>query len=130
MGLYYRLRPDHTIEPCSMMEMSAQERRVALTRVGFVEVSTVFLMIDHNFYQEGDPILFETMLIPFDIDYQERYRTWDEALIGHDKACRAAWLFQWEGFVYELKAWTRICIRLISSQWSRLRQSWDSWRSE
>ena len=37
------------------------ERRVKLTHVlGLVRVSTVFLALDHSFY-DGPPILFETM---------------------------------------------------------------------
>jgi len=58
-------------------------------------VSTVFLGIDHNFETTdgSDPILFETMV--FDNTdaktmyrdlYQDRYRTWEQAKIGHRKA--------------------------------------------
>lgn len=63
-------------------------------RVGYdtledgVIVSTVFLVLDHNFY-EGPPILFETMVFngPYD-QTQVRYETWDEAVAGHAATLR------------------------------------------
>ena len=60
------------------------DRTVAKTRVGEVEVSTVFLQFDHNFSDEGPPVLFETMVFGGEHDeLQERYCTWDEAEAGH-----------------------------------------------
>ena len=58
-------------------------------------ISTVFLGVDHNFdiTDGSDPILFETMIFDntdaqtmFRDLYQDRYRTWDEAKVGHRKA--------------------------------------------
>lgn len=65
--------------------MEKGDRRVANDLVApGVEVSTVFLGLDHNYFDKGPPILFETMV--FD-DYeggeQWRYCTWDEAVAGH-----------------------------------------------
>lgn len=62
------------------------ERHVAFTVVApGVEVSTVFLGLDHNYSDEGPPILWETMV--FD-DYgggdQYRYSSYAEALEGHN----------------------------------------------
>jgi hypothetical protein len=62
------------------------ERRVAFTVVApGIEVSTVFLGLDHRFIGDGPPIVFETMV--FD-DYEAgdcyRYATWDEAALGHE----------------------------------------------
>lgn len=67
-------------------------RRVAIDEV-FVEdygitvvISTVFLVIDHNYSPKGEPILFETMI--FNNGQPEslnRYHTWNEALKGHGK---------------------------------------------
>lgn len=49
-------------------------------------VSTVFLGLDHNF-SIGLPILFETMVFGGKHDsYQERYSTWEEAELGHQRA--------------------------------------------
>lgn len=53
-----------------------------------IMVSTVFLGIDHSF-DDGDPILFETMIFGGKHnEYQERYTTWDDAIKGHSRACQ------------------------------------------
>lgn len=47
-------------------------------------VSTVFLGIDHNFFGDGPPLVFETMVFGGKHDQaQERYSTWNEAEAGH-----------------------------------------------
>lgn len=49
-----------------------------------INVSTVFLGIDHSFEETGDPILFETMIFGGHLsEYQKRYCTWDESEAGH-----------------------------------------------
>ena len=55
-----------------------------------VQVSTVFLGLDHSF--GGDtPLLFETMILGGKHDqYQERYATWEEAEKGHKRAVKLA----------------------------------------
>lgn len=59
------------------------ERHVAKDSVNEVEISTVFLGLDHGF-GESQPVLFETMVFGGDLDQeQERYHTWDEAEAGH-----------------------------------------------
>lgn len=62
--------------------MTEQDRRVALAKLGGgVEVSTVFLGIDHNFGFDVAPILFETMIFGGDHDQQmDRYSTETEAI--------------------------------------------------
>jgi hypothetical protein len=93
--------------PCSMEEWAAgsqygtQEWTVGKTEVGPLDVSTVFLGLDHSFSIEPDApaILFETMVFggepkivlgreitPDFKGYQERYATWEEAEAGHAKA--------------------------------------------
>ena len=57
------------------------DRVVAKTTVRNLEVSTVFLGIDHSF-GGSVPILFETMIFGGE-NYQERYATWEEAEAGH-----------------------------------------------
>jgi hypothetical protein len=48
-----------------------------------VEVSTVFLGLDHN-WGDGAPILWETLVFGGESDgYMERYSSWDEAVRGH-----------------------------------------------
>jgi hypothetical protein len=47
-----------------------------------VEVSTVFLMMDHGW--SDVPVLFETMVFGGPLDgYMRRYHTHDEAMEGH-----------------------------------------------
>lgn len=60
---------------------------VAKTQVSAeVEVSTVFLGLDHQ-WGSGPPLLFETMIFggPHD-EMQWRYTTWAEAQAGHNAA--------------------------------------------
>lgn len=69
---------------------SAPKRRVALTKVGPYEVSTVLLCIDHNFSSDTRPVIFETMVFcddEKDPNYQdmERYCTKEAALKGHNE---------------------------------------------
>lgn len=63
-----------------------QNRIVAQTVVCCQEVSKVFIGIDHRFFDEGPPVLFETMVFgkgPHEGE-QRRYSTWDEAVTGHE----------------------------------------------
>jgi hypothetical protein len=71
-------------------------RHVALSIQGDVNVSTVFLGLDHSF-GHGPPVLFETMVFRGEMpsvsgttiklaargELLERYSTWDEAAEGH-----------------------------------------------
>lgn len=59
-------------------------RRIKHTKINGTLVSTVFLVLDHNFEKKDDPILFETMTFP-DQDICRRYRTFEEAVKGHDQ---------------------------------------------
>jgi hypothetical protein len=76
------------------------DRTVARTRIGPIEISTVFLGLDHGFRDRVQ--LFETMcfgakdrivkigkrarLMRSDLEYQDRYETWGEAKKGHQRA--------------------------------------------
>jgi len=49
-----------------------------------VEVSTVFLGMDHGFDKNDKPILFETMVFGGELDeYMYRYSSWEDAENGH-----------------------------------------------
>jgi hypothetical protein len=65
--------------------MMEGERHVAFDEVApGVEVSTVFLGVDHNFSGRGPPLLFETMVFSEDDGGEtHRYSTWQEAEDGH-----------------------------------------------
>lgn len=54
---------------------------------GDIEVSTVFLAIDHS-HVGKKPILYETMVFGADDDHCERYYTKEEALEGHARICK------------------------------------------
>jgi hypothetical protein len=101
----------HTPVPCySMSEwgqfLASNERIVARTGNDTKWVSTVFLGIDHR-YWNGPPLVFESMAfvdegktiddlhggrtwVPTSLDC-ERYSSWDDAEIGH-KAMVRKWL--------------------------------------
>lgn len=55
-------------------------------------VSTIFLGTDHSFGDGGPPVLWETMVfgLPGDDPPQWRYRSSEDALEGHERACRFA----------------------------------------
>jgi hypothetical protein len=88
-GGRYILDADHNLIPClDLMTWArwyedAPERWVARTALpnGHV-VSTIFLGLDHNFFGEGPPVVFESMVFPT-CDHLTRYCTWAEAEAGH-----------------------------------------------
>ena len=60
------------------------DRTVAKTKIGEIEVSTVFLGLDHSFSDNGPPLLFETMVFKGPLDgEQERCSTWEQAKVQH-----------------------------------------------
>ena len=60
--------------------------RVAHTTFDKVRVSTVFLGLDHNMREGGDPILFESMIFGGPLDQeQQRYSSYAEAERGHQE---------------------------------------------
>ena len=65
------------------------DRVVKSDYIGDIHISTVFLGLDHGapFRNEGRPLIFETIIFGGDNDqYQDRYSTYREAEIGHQKA--------------------------------------------
>lgn len=72
--------------------MENGDRHVALTKLGEdVRVSTVFLGLDHSFSDEGEPVLWETMIFGGEHDqYQKRYTSEADALDGHNWAVTLA----------------------------------------
>lgn len=62
-----------------------QDRVVAFDKIGDLRVSTVFLGLNHQFF-EGPPLWFETMVFSPELEGNEplwRYSTWEEAETGH-----------------------------------------------
>ncbi len=83
--------PTNDIEAWSDMLSDYEKREVACTKIDDVTVSTVFLGLDHSFFFNGPPLIFETMIFGGEYDgHTDRYSTWEEAEQGHHKACRLA----------------------------------------
>lgn len=87
--MYYKLI-DHIPVKISIQEWArgdVEDFRVGLTTLDTdEEVSTVFLGLDHNWTNQGPPLLFETMIFGGKYDqYQIRYSTWEQAETGHNR---------------------------------------------
>jgi hypothetical protein len=95
---WYILNKKHEIVPtdsltatrwlCPDADGKNDNRRVAYTKIGDVQISTVFLGLDHSF-DDGPPLVFETMI--FGGEHNEgqwRYHAWQEALEGHEAAIK------------------------------------------
>lgn len=85
---HYILDGKEPVEVSDIMTWATQfetaGRIVKKTTLGEVEVSTVFLGLDHQ-WGDGPPLLFETMVFGGEHDQEQwRYSTWDEAVAGHD----------------------------------------------
>lgn len=109
-------------KPITFEEWGAQlkeGRRVALTHVDtpdgrHILVSTVWLGLDHNFGDDGPPLIFETMTFDQTGDDPEdpergawediearRYPTLEAALNGHEEVTRWVQQFGYEPVVQE-----------------------------
>ena len=89
---------DNVLEWAQWFESAGEKRRVAITVVRDVTVSTVFLGLDHSFGM-GEPLIYETMVFENKISEEEgrkfrktvdedglfnRYTTREEAVKGHN----------------------------------------------
>lgn len=102
MTLWYNL--DHqeiTVQEAEELLGDHEARRVGFTEIGPYVVSTVFLVLDHQ-YGEGPPVLYETMVFSasamnpdaedpdpellLELDCS-RYCTLEEAQAGHEGMC-------------------------------------------
>ena len=88
---YFILNEDKTVtsvgnatEWAAFLESDSDGRRVDRTEVtDDIEVSTVFLGLNHQF-GDGPPLLFETLVFGGKLDGEMcRYSTWDQAVSGH-----------------------------------------------
>lgn len=79
---------DNLIVWAKWIENNSNKRRVALTKIGDAEISTVFLGLDHSF-GVGPRLLFETMVFGGELaEETNRYSTWREAEQGHKAICQ------------------------------------------
>lgn len=100
MSLYYLLdknKNPYSVDVLTMgkaFEDDDKIRRVKYTEFEkyYVDISTVFLGINHNYLRNGKPIVFETMIFWSEDQklnqWQERYCTWKQAYYGHNHAVR------------------------------------------
>lgn len=94
MQSYYILDENGQPQPCDMLTwaswFSSADRKLALTEaMPGVEVSTVFLGMDHRFVRNGPPLLWETMVFGGDRDgHCERSSSQEEALNRHEAICK------------------------------------------
>lgn len=68
--------------------LQSEERQIALTELdGGWTVSTIFLVLDHQFVPDAPPLLYETVVFdPGRESYtQDRYQTRAQAIAGHDQ---------------------------------------------
>lgn len=84
--------PLPSIQAWSALHKNREYQSVSQTEIDEdVRVSTVWLGLDHNFYGEGPPLIFETMIFGGPLnDYQERYSTEEQARTGHNAAVKLA----------------------------------------
>jgi hypothetical protein len=66
--------------------MGTADRRVKLTEHELFVVTTVFLGLDHRFYGNGPPLVFETIAL---VNRSRRsaaggYASWEDAELGHE----------------------------------------------
>ncbi len=114
----YILNDRHQAVPCAdLLQWAAwfentTNRQVAETFVRSTRISTVFLGLNHRWFGEGPPLLFETMT--FDKDEPElceRCSTWNEAVAQHLRVVDTIRSMKPPGTELELNSWTDSEIR-------------------
>src|SRR5262245_16039881 len=91
---WYILDHEHQPVPVDMMTWAQwfarlESRHVADDRIGDIRISTVFMGLDHSYYDDDPPLIFETMIFGGELDgHMWRYSTWDDAEIGHKMAVK------------------------------------------
>lgn len=111
---YYKLDENKNAVPCSFCEWikgleelhGKNTKHVAEDIIDGKWISTIWLGLDHNWCDNGPPLIFETMVFIENGSgqeiYCERYSTWQEAEEGHKHAMQ--WVkdgFKHEGLINE-----------------------------
>lgn len=92
--------------------MQSPARRVANTQIEDVQISTVFLGVEHSQDKAGQSMLFETAVSVQDSTrYLERYATWDEAVVGHERIVGHIRETMQQNGVDAVLAWERVMWR-------------------
>jgi len=106
--LYYILNennepvPEKDFRKWSAWFHNIDNRRVARDKIKHeafgveIEISTVFLGLDHSYSRTGDPVLFETIIFNGEENVSmDRYCTWKEAEKGHQEMVSIARDLAW-----------------------------------
>ncbi|MEM9885463.1 MAG: hypothetical protein AAF849_06190 [Bacteroidota bacterium] len=90
--MYYILKDKNPVACESIVEFAewykTPNRFLKKDKIEDYTISTIFLGIDHNHQDKGDPILFETLVTTDVFENKveiDRYSTWEEAMNGHDR---------------------------------------------
>ncbi len=97
MKIYYTLDEENNVVPCDLIEwgtfLKSKKKIVKQEYVGDKWISTVFIGLGHNWEEDGELHVFETMVFnrkkgqPLGSEiYCERYGTYQAALEGHKRA--------------------------------------------
>lgn len=121
----YYVLDGHEVRPTNSLqewgEFFHKNRVVEQTDIGKIFVSTVFLGLDHNFFGDGPPKIFETMIFGGHEDfdgYQSRTSTWDEAEREHLFACRLMWAMQSRNWHKNIRDVAIMACCLVVMAWS------------
>lgn len=83
---YYNMDGEPIEQDEALKLLDSNERIVAKNNIGDVEISTVLLVINHQF-GDGPPLIFETMIFGGELDGETyRYSTKALAEAGHAHA--------------------------------------------
>lgn len=84
LGYYDRAGLPISLAEWSRLMTIMDYKRVALDHVGSLEISTIWLGLDHGYWSK-QPLIFETMVFGGSKDQEicERYSTEELALAGH-----------------------------------------------
>lgn len=118
--VYYGMdaQPISQDEAMKLWEGEGEGRVVQQDRVDGILISTVLLMIDHNYFGEGPPLIFETMIFGGDHDgYTYRYATRAQALSGHARAV---------ALVNSTPKWKRVRNRMWVWLRERMNRAWNN----
>jgi hypothetical protein len=85
--LYDREGNPISIEQWRLLFEDKRYQILKQTQIGTLQVSTIWLGIDHGFGRTAEPLIFETMIFGSEEDEQWRYPTEQEALAHHDEIC-------------------------------------------
>lgn len=77
--------PEPDFNKWALSFTDGKKRRVDETIFIDSHISTVFLGLDHNYFDDGDPVLFETMVFGGPMDGKQiRFCTWNQSQRGHN----------------------------------------------